>query len=139
MQECIAEYLKRLQPYHKTEIITVADEAEGKDNSLVLLMEGKRILARLKEKDYVVLLDLQGKALKSEEFAERIDEVFTYHGSDLVFVVGGSLGVSEEVKKRADFLWQLSSATFPHGIVRLLLVEQLYRAFRILSNEPYHK
>lgn len=144
LQQSIQEYLRRLQPYQKTEIVEVEDLPAPQDNSpaqndLVRQREGEKILARLKPDDYVILLDLKGKMLSSPELAQKLQEVFTYRGSTIAFVIGGSLGVSPAVIERADFRWQLSELTFPHQLVRLMLTEQLYRSFRILNHEPYHK
>ncbi|TFG81312.1 MAG: 23S rRNA (pseudouridine(1915)-N(3))-methyltransferase RlmH, partial [Erysipelotrichales bacterium] len=101
--------------------------------------EGERILAKLKPDDTMVLLDLQGDELDSLGFAKSLDEQFTYASNTLVFVIGGSMGVDDAVRKRADRLWKLSSVTFPHQIVRLLLLEQIYRAFKINTHQIYHK
>ena len=144
LQQSIQEYLRRLQPYQKTEIVEVEDLPTPQDNSpaqndLVRQREGEKILARLKPDDYVILLDLKGKMLSSPELAQKLQDVFTYRGSAIAFVIGGSLGVSPAVIERADFRWQLSELTFPHQLVRLMLTEQLYRSFRILNHEPYHK
>ena len=144
LQQSIQEYLRRLQPYQKTEIVEVEDLPAPQDNSpaqndLVRQREGEKILARLKPDDYVILLDLKGKMLSSPELAQKLQDVFTYRGSAITFVIGGSLGVSPAVIERADFRWQLSELTFPHQLVRLMLTEQLYRSFRILNHEPYHK
>lgn len=144
MQQCIDEYIKRLQPYHKTEIIEVEDMAAPQSNSqqqneLVKQKEGERLLAKIRKEDVVILLDLQGKMLSSEQLAEKIEEIFTYQGSTINFVIGGSLGLSQQMIQRANFRWKISDLTFPHQLVRLLLVEQIYRSFRILSQEPYHK
>jgi len=139
LQDSILEYVKRIQPYHKTEIIEVEDESTAKQNILALEKEGERILSKIKEREFVILLDVCGKEYDSIAFSKQIDEALSYQGNRVVFVIGGSLGVSESVRKRAQIRWKLSSCTFPHGIVRLLLVEQIYRAFRILNKEPYHK
>jgi len=139
LQENISEYLKRMQAYHKLEIVEVADEATTLHNNKAMEKEGARILAKIKEKEYVVLLDLRGETFDSVSFADRLDNILATKGNQVVFVIGGSQGVSKEVFERADLYWKLSDCTFPHGIVRLLLVEQIYRAFRILNKEPYHK
>ena len=92
-------------------------------------IEGQRVLKHIKDNDYVYLLDLNGKEYDSLSFSKSIDDVMTYKSSDIVFVIGGSLGLSDELIKRSDIRWKLSNCTFPHQIVRLLLVEQIYRAF----------
>lgn len=142
--ELIQEYAKRLGAYCTLKIEEVADEATLQNNSEALneqvkKKEGERILGRIKEKEYVILLDLKGKMLSSEELSSKVEELFAEGKPDLTFVIGGSLGVSEEVIARADFRWQLSKLTFPHQLVRVLLLEQIYRAFKIMKHEPYHK
>ncbi|MGB7594941.1 MAG: 23S rRNA (pseudouridine(1915)-N(3))-methyltransferase RlmH [Erysipelotrichaceae bacterium] len=142
LRELIDDYLKRIQPYHKINIEEVADEATSEDVSQQKsgrIKEGERILGRLKPDDTVILLDLQGDEFDSLAFAKILDEQFTYSSSTLVFVIGGSMGVSDEVQNRADRRWKLSSVTFPHQIVRLLVLEQIYRAFKINRNQTYHK
>jgi len=142
LRELIDDYLKRIQPYHKISIEEVADEATSEDPSQQksgMIKEGERILGRLKSDDTVILLDLHGDEFDSLGFAKILDEQFTYSSSTLVFVIGGSMGVSDEVQKRADRRWKLSSVTFPHQIVRLLVLEQIYRAFKINRNQTYHK
>jgi 23S rRNA (pseudouridine1915-N3)-methyltransferase len=138
----IDDYLKRIQPYHKIVIEEVADEATSDDPALAkagMVKEGERILAKLKPDDTVILLDLRGDDMDSLGFAKIIDEQFTYSSGTLVFVIGGSMGVCEQVRERADRRWKLSSLTFPHQIVRLLVLEQIYRAFKINRNQTYHK
>ncbi len=142
--ELIQEYAKRLGAYCTLKIEEVTDEATLQNNSEALneqvkKKEGERILGRIKEKEYVILLDLKGKMLSSEELSGKVEELFAEGKPDLTFVIGGSLGVSEEVIARADFRWQLSQLTFPHQLVRVLLLEQIYRAFKIMKHEPYHK
>ncbi|MBR2685736.1 MAG: 23S rRNA (pseudouridine(1915)-N(3))-methyltransferase RlmH [Erysipelotrichaceae bacterium] len=142
--ELIQEYAKRLGAYCTLKIEEVADEATLQNNSEALneqvkKKEGERILGRIKDKEYVILLDLKGKMLSSEELSSKVEELFAEGKPDLTFVIGGSLGVSEEVIARADFRWQLSRLTFPHQLVRVLLLEQIYRAFKIMKHEPYHK
>ncbi len=144
MRSLINEYQKRLQPLVKSELIEVADEIAPQTLSRAQMeqvkdREGERILKKIRPNDFVILLDLQGLMLSSEELAEKIDRVQTYETGDITFVIGGSLGLSEKVQLRANFRWQLSSLTFPHQLVRVLLYEQLYRAFTILHHIPYHK
>lgn len=139
-RELVNEYLKRLAPYTRLEITEVADEANNQyEDSKVKQLEGERILRHVKDSSYVVLLDLRGKSLTSEKLAEKISEIYTYHSSDITFIIGGSLGVSDDVYRRADFVWKLSDLTFPHNLVRVVLLEQIYRAFKINNHEPYHK
>ena len=144
MRSLINEYQKRLQPLVKSELIEVAGEIAPQTLSRAQMeqvkdREGERILKKIRPNDFVILLDLQGLMLSSEELAEKIDRVQTYETGDITFVIGGSLGLSEKVQLRANFRWQLSSLTFPHQLVRVLLYEQLYRAFTILHHIPYHK
>ena len=142
LNDLINDYLKRIQPYHKLSIVEVADEATFEDpaqQKTGMIKEGERILAKIKAGDKVVLLDLSGDEMDSLVFAQRLDEQFTYSSSALIFVIGGSMGVSDAVRKRADQRWKLSSVTFPHQIVRLLVLEQIFRAFKINQHQTYHK
>ena len=144
MREGIADYLKRIQPYEKTEIIEVDDEKAPESNSAaenekVKLVEGTKLLRQIKDTDYVVLLDLAGKEMDSVSVSKHIESVHTRGYNRIVFVIGGSLGVSSQLIARADFRWKLSVNTFPHQLCRIVVLEQIYRAFRILHHEPYHK
>ncbi|MEA5017400.1 MAG: 23S rRNA (pseudouridine(1915)-N(3))-methyltransferase RlmH [Erysipelotrichaceae bacterium] len=140
----IAEYQKRLSGYVKLTIVEVNDEeiVNSEVEALkqrVLTLEATRILNQIKEKEYVILLDLKGEMVDSITLAKKIDSVFTYQTGDITFVIGGSLGVSEEVIKRANWRLKLSDLTFTHQHARLLVLEQLYRCFKINNNETYHK
>ena len=140
----VQEYCKRIGAYTKLEIVEVDDIMAPQSNSdaqneQVKYKEGQAILSKIKEKEFVILLDLKGKMLTSESLSEKIEEIQTYHGSQITFVIGGSLGISQEVIQRSNFRWKLSDLTFPHQIVRLMIVEQIYRSFKIMKNEPYHK
>ena len=144
LKQGIDEYLKRLGPYAKIEVIEVADEKAPENLSEVEMeqvkdKEGERILAKISDDTYVIILAIQGKMLTSEELAREIDQLATYGKSKIAFVIGGSLGLSKAVEKRADYALSFSKMTFPHQLMRLVLVEQIYRAFRINRNEPYHK
>lgn len=144
MREGIADYLKRIQPYEKTEIIEVEDEKAPESNSdaeneKVKTTEGSKLLKQIRDTDYVVLLDLAGKEMDSISLSKHIESVHTRGYNRIVFVIGGSLGVSCELIARADFRWKLSVNTFPHQLCRIIVLEQIYRAFRILHHEPYHK
>lgn len=144
MQEGIAEYVKRIRPYDRLEIEEVADEKAPQTNSdaenrQVLEKEGDRILKRIRPQEYVILLDLKGKTLSSEGLAEKIQDLQIHSRSQIDFVIGGSLGVSPALIARADFRWKISDCTFPHALCRLILLEQIYRSFKILHHEPYHK
>lgn len=144
MDALLKEYTKRLGAFTKIEIVEVADEQAPQHNSaaqneLVKQKEGERILAKIKEQDYVILLDLHGKMMTSEQFAAHLEQVQTYQSSDITFVIGGSLGLSPALIARASYRWKLSDLTFPHQLVRVLALEQIYRAFMIHHHMPYHK
>ena len=140
----IEEYLKRLSAYAKVEMIEVADEKAPEELSDLQMLqvkqkEGERILSKINTDTHVIALAIQGKLQSSEELADTIDKLATYGKSKIAFVIGGSLGLSEEVIKRSNDQLSFSRMTFPHQLMRLILVEQIYRAFRINRNEPYHK
>ena len=140
----VDEYVKRLKPYEKVEILEVADmmapeSHSDAQNEQVKKIEGERVLSKIKENEYVILLDLWGESISSEQLAAKIEKIYTYQSSNLTFVIGGSLGLSPELVKRADFRWKLSDCTFTHQMVRVLVLEQFYRATMINRHMPYHK
>ncbi|WP_462410069.1 23S rRNA (pseudouridine(1915)-N(3))-methyltransferase RlmH [Neobacillus sp. Marseille-QA0830] len=144
LKQGIDEYLKRLSAYAKVDIIEVADEKAPEELSELEMLqvkqkEGERILAKISQDTYVIALAIQGKMLSSEELADTLDKLATYGKSKFSFVIGGSLGLSDEVIKRSNEQLSFSRMTFPHQLMRLILVEQIYRAFRINRGEPYHK
>ena len=144
MQEGIQEYLKRIRPYEKIEVCEVADEKAPESNSeaentIVKNKEGEKILKQLREDEYVILLDLAGKPCDSEGMAAKIQDLYNHSRSRIAFVIGGSLGVSDALIRRADMRWKLSDNTLPHQLCRIIVLEQIYRSFRILHHEPYHK
>jgi 23S rRNA (pseudouridine1915-N3)-methyltransferase len=144
LKQGIEEYLKRLSAYAKVEVLEVPDEKAPEQLSELEMVqvkqkEGERILAKISQDTYVIVLAIQGKMQSSEELAESLDKLATYGKSKISFVIGGSLGLSDEVLARADEKLSFSKMTFPHQLMRLILVEQIYRAFRINRNEPYHK
>jgi len=144
LKQGIDEYLKRLSTYAKVEIIEVADEKAPEHLSEaemeeVKWKEGQRILSKLSEDTYVITLEISGRMLSSEQLAAKIDELSTYGKSKLAFIIGGSLGLSKEVQKQSDLALSFSKMTFPHQLMRLILLEQIYRAYRINRGEPYHK
>jgi 23S rRNA (pseudouridine1915-N3)-methyltransferase len=144
LKQGIEEYLKRLTSYAKVEIIEVADEKAPEELSelemeQVKQKEGERILAKISQDTHVIALAINGKMQSSEELADSLDKLATYGKSKLAFVIGGSLGLSDEVLKRSNDQLSFSKMTFPHQLMRLILVEQIYRAFRINRGEPYHK
>jgi 23S rRNA (pseudouridine1915-N3)-methyltransferase len=144
LKQGIEEYLKRLGSYAKVEVIEVPDEKAPEELSETEMIqvkqkEGERILAKIGPDTYVIALAINGKLKSSEELADTLDKLATYGKSKIAFVIGGSLGLSDEVLKRADEQLSFSKMTFPHQLMRLILVEQVYRAFRINRGEPYHK
>ena len=144
LKEAISEYSKRLGRYCKFEIIELQDEktpdnASEREEELIKEKEGKSILSKIKDNAYVIAMDLNGKQLTSVEFAKFISDCGIKGNSNLVFVIGGSLGLSQEVIKRADYKLCFSKMTFPHQLFRVMLLEQIYRGYRINNNEPYHK
>ncbi|MEF9934330.1 MAG: 23S rRNA (pseudouridine(1915)-N(3))-methyltransferase RlmH [Clostridium sp.] len=144
MRDAIDEYTKRLGRYCKLEIVELADEktpdnASAKEEEAIKEKEGAKIRASIKDTDYVIALDLKGKHLTSEEFSEKIENLGIEGRSSIVFIIGGSLGISSETLNRADFKISFSKMTFPHQLFRIMLLEQIYRGFRIMKGEPYHK
>ncbi len=140
----IDEYLKRLSSYAKVEVIEIPDEKAPEELSLsemeqVKQKEGEKLLSKLSQDTYVIALAIDEKMKSSEELADTLDKLATYGKSKIAFIIGGSLGLSNEVLQRADEKLSFSKMTFPHQLMRLILLEQVYRAFRINRNEPYHK
>ena len=140
----IAEYVKRLSKFCKFQIVEVPDEKAPEKLSdaemeKVKEIEGKRILDKIKDKEYVYVTAIKGKERTSEAFAKELSNLTTYGHSDITFVIGGSLGTSDAVNKRADDLISFGKFTMPHQLMRLVLIEQIYRAFMINSGSPYHK
>ena len=144
LKDAIAEYSKRLSRYCKLEIIEVADEKTPDNASQTVEepirdKEGERILKYVKDDAYVVTLEIKGKLLTSEELAEKIDKLGIQGTSHIIFIIGGSIGLGKEVLKRSDYALSFSKMTFPHQLMRVILLEQIYRSYRIISHEPYHK
>jgi 23S rRNA (pseudouridine1915-N3)-methyltransferase len=140
----IAEYTKRLSRYCKLEIVEVPDEKTPDKAGEALEdqirdTEGKRIMKQIREDDYVIALAIQGKMIDSVELSKLMENLGIQGKSSLVFVIGGSLGLSKEVLSRADYSLSFSKMTFPHQLMRMILLEQIYRGYRIMMNEPYHK
>lgn len=140
----ISEYTKRLSRYCKLEIIEVADEktpdnASEHEEDLIRAKEGERLKKYIKDGAYVIALAIQGKQTTSEEFAEKIHGLGLKGESHIVFIIGGSIGIDKSILKEADELLGFSQMTFPHQLMRVVLLEQIYRAFRIINGEPYHK
>ena len=144
LKQGIGEYVKRLSAYAKIDIIEIPDEKAPETLSDMEMLqvkakEGERILAKISDDTHVIALAIEGKMKSSEELADTIDKLATYGKSKIAFVIGGSLGLSADVMKRANDTLSFSKMTFPHQLMRLILVEQIYRAFRINRGEPYHK
>ncbi|MCI6091630.1 23S rRNA (pseudouridine(1915)-N(3))-methyltransferase RlmH [bacterium] len=144
LKDAIAEYSKRLSKYCKLEIIEVADEKTPDNASEVVEnvirdKEGERLLKYVKDDAFVITLEIKGKMMTSEELAEKIDTLGIRGVSHIMFIIGGSIGLGEDVIKRSDFALSFSKMTFPHQLMRVILLEQIYRSYRIISGEPYHK
>ncbi len=142
--QAMQEYLKRLQTYAKVEVIELADEKAPENLSETQMMqikdkESERILAKIKDQEYVIALAIEGKNPSSEAFAQKIENLGIQGKSQLVFVIGGSLGLSPSVMQRSNAQISFGKMTFPHQLMRVMLTEQIYRAFRIIHNQPYHK
>jgi 23S rRNA (pseudouridine1915-N3)-methyltransferase len=140
----IEEYKKRLGRYCTLEIIQLSDEktpdnASAAMEEAIKKKEGERILKVLKEDSYCIALAIEGKLLSSVELADQFEKLFVSGKSHISFVIGGSLGLWDKVLKRADYQLSFSKMTFPHQLMRLILLEQIYRSYRIINNEPYHK
>ena len=142
--QAIDEYSKRLSKYCKLEIKEVADEktpdsASDNVNRMIKAKEGDRLRSCIKDDMYVIALAIDGKMLDSVELSEKIASLGISGKSDIAFVIGGSLGLDDKVLQRADYKLSFSKMTFPHQLMRVILLEQIYRSFRIMKNEPYHK
>ena len=141
LREGIDEFLKRLKPYTSVEIVELP-QLEIHDENLtdkILAQEGENILSKIKPQSYVITLEINGKMLSSEEFAQRIEKLSIQGESEIVFVIGSSCGLSPIVSNRANFKLSMSKMTFLHNFALLILTEQIYRAFKILKGEKYHK
>lgn len=143
-RDALAEYAKRLSRYCSLSITEVADEktkeqASDVECAIIKDREGERILKSIREDGYVIALAIDGKNLDSVELSKKIENLALTGKSNLYFVIGGSLGLSDEVMKRADYKLSFSRMTFPHQLMRVILLEQIYRSYRIINHEPYHK
>ncbi len=144
LKDAIVEYSKRLSRYCKLEIIEVADEktpdqaGEAVEES-IRAKEGDRIRKHIREDMYVITLEIAGRLLSSEELADKINALGLSGRSNIAFVIGGSIGLGREVLARSDFALSFSKMTFPHQLMRVILLEQMYRSYRIINGEPYHK
>ena len=143
-REAIDEYSKRLNSYCSLNIIELKDEKipnnpSEKENQIIKEKEGTNILSHIKKDTYIICLDLRGKQYSSEEFSQKINNISTNISSSITFIIGGSLGISQNVLKKANESISFSKMTFPHQLFRVILLEQIYRAFKIMNNETYHK
>lgn len=143
-RDAIAEYEKRLSRYCKLDIIEVADEktpdnASEAEEEQIKLKEAERILNKINSDAYVITLEILGKEIDSVSFSNMLQKLGISGRSQIIFVIGGSLGLHENVSKRADMKVSFSPMTFPHQLMRVILCEQIYRGFRIMNHEPYHK
>ena len=144
LKDAIAEYSKRLSKYCKLEIVEVADE-KTPDNASEFVedsirsKEAERILKYVKDDAYIITLEIGGKQLSSEELAEKIDKLGVQRTSHIIFIIGGSIGLGKEVLQKSNYALSFSKMTFPHQLMRVILLEQIYRSYRIISGEPYHK
>lgn len=142
--DAVAEYSKRLSRFCTLEIVELKesrlpDKASAADEARVKEEEGRAILSKLDDGTYVITLEIQGKQLSSEELAAKVEELSLDGKSDIAFIIGGSLGLSPEVSRRANFKLSFSRMTFPHQMMRVVLLEQIYRSFKIIRHETYHK
>ncbi len=144
LRDAVAEYVKRLGKYCKLEVIETADEktpdhASETVEEAIRAKEAERILRYIREDAFVITLEILGKQLSSEELAKKIETLGVQGKSHIIFVIGGSIGLGKEVLERSDFALSFSRMTFPHQLMRVILLEQVYRSFRIINGEPYHK
>ena len=142
--DAIAEYQKRLSRYCKLEILEVADEktpdnASENAEEMIRQKEAERLLKYIRENAYLITLEIGGKQLTSEEFSEKIEKLGIQGTSHIIFVIGGSIGIGKAVLEKSDYALSFSKMTFPHQLMRVILLEQIYRGYRIMSGEPYHK
>ena len=144
LKDGITEYTKRISRFAKLEMIELTDEktpdkASELENQKILETEGERILSKVGEREFVVVIDIEGKTLSSEEFSKQLEQASIKGYSTLTFIIGGSLGLAPVVKNRANLSVSFGRLTLPHQLMRLVLVEQIYRAFTIQQGSPYHK
>ena len=144
LKDAIDEYSKRLSKYCKLEIIEVADEKTPDNASAVVednirSKEAERIVKYIKDDAYLITLEINGKQLTSEELADKVDKLGVQGVSHIIFVIGGSIGLGKAVLQKSNFALSFSKMTFPHQLMRVILLEQIYRSYRIINGEPYHK
>ncbi|WP_273714271.1 23S rRNA (pseudouridine(1915)-N(3))-methyltransferase RlmH [Leuconostoc mesenteroides] len=144
LTEGIAEYTKRLSRFCKVQVVELIDEktpenASEAQNNQIMAKEGERIQAKIGSRDYVIVLAIEGKQFPSEEFSQKLEAIAVNGYSDITFIIGGSLGLSKAIKQRANIKMSFGLLTLPHQLMRLVLIEQIYRAFMIQQGSPYHK
>ena len=144
INEGIKEFSKRLSRYAKLRIIEISDERapenlSKKDMEKVMEKEGSRILVKVPQNSFIITLEIEGKQITSEKLSQKIEDLMISGINDITFIIGGSLGLSKEIKSLSNFKLSFSKMTFPHQLMRLILLEQVYRSFRIMKGEPYHK
>ena len=137
LKDAVLEYCKRLSKYTKINIIEVSD-VNNPDINIILKKEQEEIFKYIEQKDYVITLEIEGNKINSLEFAKKIDSIFLNY-SNITFIIGGSYGLSDTIKERSNYKLSFSNLTFPHQLFRVMLLEQIYRAFKINNNEEYHK
>ncbi len=137
LKDAIEEYTKRIKKYTNIELIEVKDEGLVEESKAIAL-EAEKIKKHLSPRDYVVTMEIEGKQLTSEEFSEKLNQI-QIENSNIVFIIGGSYGLSDEIKQLSKLHLSFSKMTFPHQLFRVLLLEQIYRCYKILNNESYHK
>jgi 23S rRNA (pseudouridine1915-N3)-methyltransferase len=144
IQDGIKEYSKRLSRYCTLDIVEIDDEKapenlSEKEMNIVKQREGEKIIAKIPQNSFIISLEIQGKQLTSEELSKKIEDLMIDGTNDITFIIGGSLGLSDEVLNKSNFKLSFSKMTFPHQLMRMILLEQVYRAWRIIKGEPYHK
>ena len=144
LKDAINEYSKRLSKYCKLEVIEVPDEKTPDNASeavedMIRTKEAERLLKHIKDDAFVITLEISGKQLSSEELADKIEKLGVQGVSHIIFIIGGSIGLGNEVLNRSNFALSFSKMTFPHQLMRVILLEQIYRSYRIINGEPYHK
>ena len=144
IQEGIKEFSKRLSRYCNLKIVEVDDEKapenlSDKEMEAVKQKEGQKILSKIPQNSFIISLEIQGREISSEDLSKIMEDIMVSGINDITFIIGGSLGLSDEVRSKSDFKLSFSKMTFPHQLMRLILLEQVYRGWRIMKNEPYHK
>ena len=137
LKDAIDEYTKRIKKYTNIELIEVKDEGLVEESKAIIL-EAEKIKKHLSPRDYIITMEIDGKQLTSEEFSDKLNQI-QIENSNIVFIIGGSYGLSDEIKQMAKLHLSFSKMTFPHQLFRVLLLEQIYRCYKILNNESYHK